>query len=768
MRNLRSSWFDAVRANVANVCPSGHVLRRILVSCLLCVGIGSLLGCDAKPTTGAASHSNDPLPAAGQIDAARLANADREVDVWLTGGRDRGQTYYSPLTAINTDNVKRLGFAWEYRTASERGLEATPIVVDGVMYTSGAWGVVYAVDAVTGKEIWTFDPHNDGQRARFSCCDFINRGVAVWKGRVYVGSLDGRLFALAAATGKVIWETDTIEDRSLPYTSTGAPAVTEDSVIVGNAGSDLGKGGVRGYVSAYDLASGRLRWRFYTVPACGANTDDPDQQRAKQTWSADCKPAERGGGTVWDGISYDDALQLVYVGTGNAAPYLRGPTPHDDLYVSSIVALDARTGRVAWYYQTTPADIWDYDATAKMILADLTVDGRPRKVLMQAAKNGFFYVIDRTNGQVISAKPFTEQNWTLGLDKNFRPIPNPKAIYNDTPRLVVPSTAGAHKSSPMSFSLQSGLVYIPVTEAQNIIVNLATNPGTPVKFLDGGFSTSIAPMDDSYREQDYTPVLGPLPKVSPRPPLRNVLRAWDPVAQRVAWEKVTWQGLAAFPAGAMSTAGGLVFQGNVDGHFNIYNARNGELLKTIDTGTAIMAAPATYQIAGVQYVTVMASWGGSMSSLPYFRGTAPYEYRNIGRILAFRLDGAADTPKPPRRVEIPVRQPPVARSTADQIERGRNLFMTNCGRCHGFSPAENPDLSRSLFGSDDPKVFRSIVLGGALASGGMGKFDDVISPADADAIFAYINDKRWQAYETQESAPGRTPPPPEASRKASF
>jgi len=731
---------------------------------LLALAALTLAACGKSEDPKSPDVATKPPRAAGQVDSARLAGAEREPDMWLTGGRDAGQTYYSPLTAINAGNVKRLGFAWEYRTETQRGLEATPIVVDGVLYTSGAWGLVYALDPVTGKEIWKFDPHNDGQRARFACCDFVNRGVAVWKGRVYVGSLDGRLFALDAANGKTIWEADTIVDRSLPYTSTGAPAVAGDLVIIGNSGADVGPGGVRGYVSAFDLDTGRFKWRFYTVPACGEKTDDPDQLRAQRTWSSDCSVNGHGGGTVWDGISYDPDLKLVYIGTGNAAPYLRGRKPHDDLYVASIVALHASNGRVAWHYQTTPGDIWDYANTAKMILTDLTINGRTRKVLMQAPKNGFFYVIDRTNGEVLSAKPFAEQNWALGMDEHFRPIPNPKAFYYDKPALIAPTTAGAHKWAAMSFNPQTGLVYIPVLEAYNIMVNLSTNPGALVHHMDGGFSTSIAPMDDSYREEDYTPVLGSLPKISPRPKLRNVLRAWDPVAQRVVWEKDTWQGLAAFPGGTMTSAGGLVFQGNVDGRFNVFDARSGELLKSIETGTTIMASPMTYQIDGIQYVSVMASWGGSMASLPYFKGVAPYDYQNIGRILTFRLDGAAETPKPPARVEIPVQKPLVPEPARDVVLQGSKLFVTNCSRCHGFSAGINPDLSRSMFGSADPKVFRSIVLGGALASGGMGRFDDVLSSSDADALFAYITDMRWKAYKTQQAAGGKPVEQP-SSRK---
>ena len=688
----------------------------------------------------------------GQAAAHGTAATDQGAGQWSTHGRDAGLTYFSPLSDIDTSNVHRLGFAWEYRLATNRGLEATPIVVNGVMYTSGPWGLVYALNAATGQEIWTFDPHNDTSRGRYACCDFVNRGVEIFKGRVYVASFDGRLFSLDGKTGRKIWETDTIVDRRLPYTSTGAPQVAGDVVVIGNAGGDVGTGAVRGYVSALDLETGHLRWRFYTVPACEATSQDVDQQRARETWPADCSLRAPGGGTVWDGLAYDEKLKLVYIGTGNAAPYYRRTKGkgrvYDNLYVSSIVALNASTGHVAWYYQTTPGDMWDYDATAKMVLADLTIHGRRRSVLMQAAKNGFFYVIDRRTGEVLSAKPYAEQNWALGMDKKFRPIPSPAVDYGDSPKLVVPSTAGAHTSAPMSFNRVTGLVYIPVLEAQNILVNLETNPGALVKHLDGGFATAFVPFDDAYHKEDYTPILGPLPDVSPRPILRNVLRAWDPIAQRVVWEQETWRGLAVFPGGVMSTAANLVFQGNVDGRLTVLEASTGRLLKSIDTGSAIVTAPMTYRINGIQYVAVMAGWGGSMMSMTFPKGSAPYSYQNIGRILAFRLDGSTETPKPEPRIESPITQPETV-PPRDAVERGQRLFIVNCGRCHGQGPALNPDLTRPTFGSEDPQVFRSIVLNGALVTGGMGRFDDTLSRADVDDIYAYITDVRWQQFKAE-------------------
>src|SRR5271156_3437843 len=331
---------------------------------------------------------------AGNIDAARLLGADKEPQNWFTGGRDKDGSYYSPLANIDAKNVKQLGFAWQYDLGEPmRGQEATPIVIDGVMYTSGTWGYVYAVDAATGRELWRYDPKANYLAARNPCCDLVNRGVAVWKGKVYVASVDGRLHALNAATGKKIWETDTITDHALPYSSTGAPQIAGSMVVIGNSGADMGHTAVRGYVAAYDLETGALKWRFYTVPpAVGKPYENPELAQADKTWDSHRKSEFNGGGTAWDGFAYDPALNLVYFGTANAAPYdLRqlGPAKLDSLFTASIIALNATTGRMAWYYQTTPRDSWDYDSVQKLILADVQIDGASQPVIMQASKNGF-------------------------------------------------------------------------------------------------------------------------------------------------------------------------------------------------------------------------------------------------------------------------------------------------------------------------------------------------------------------------------------------
>lgn len=691
----------------------------------------------------------------GRVDAQRLRDADREPQQWFSVGRDVKGAYYSPLADINDRNVGGLGFAWEYRTGTDRGLEATPVVIDGIMYTSGNWGVAIALDAATGKLLWRFDPHNDGQAGRYACCDVVNRGVAVWQGKVYVASTDGRLFALDARTGAKLWEADTIVDHKLPYTITGAPQIAKDVVVIGNGGADIGTEGVRGYISAFDLATGRLKWRFFTVPS---RTDTaPAGKAALDTWDPKAEPR---GGTVWNNMSYDPDLNLIYFGTGNASPYTaydRNPSGlnGDDLYAASIVALDADTGRLAWYFQTTPSDNWDYDATSPLVQAEIPIDGMPRKTIMQASKNGYFYLLDRATGTPLSANAYSYLNWSKGLDGHFRPIASDAADYTKGPKLVYPSMYGAHDWAPMSYDSQTGLVYIPAIEAPVILVDLQRSQGA-LPEIDGSFRVGNFIPDKTYTLGDSDAITGKL-KLSVsqvqeirRSLVRGVLKAWDPVGQKLVWEHQTSRDYFTFDGGVMSSAGNLVFQGRPDGALVVYAADTGKVLKTIETGSAMMAAPMTYEIDGVQYVAIMAGYGGALISFPIPPSVAAFKYRNEGRILVFRLGGAPDVPKPALRNDPPFRQPPQQASARPEVERGFRLFTKNCSRCHVFGPGITPDLRRLDDGIDDVGFFKQIVREGALAPMGMGRFDDVISDADADAIHAYLVDEATKAFSEQE------------------
>jgi len=698
---------------------------------------------------------------AGDVDAARLQAADLEPQNWFAGGRDQDGSYYSPLSGIDAKNIQRLGFAWQYDLGNpKRGQEATPIVIDGVMYTSGTWGYVYAVNAATGKELWRYDPKPDYFRGRHPCCDLVNRGVAVWKGKVYVASVDGRLHALDAATGRKIWEADTITDHKLPYSSTGAPQIAGSVVMIGNSGADMGHGAVRGYVAAYDLKTGAFKWRFYTVPpAVGQPYENPELAAADKTWDAHRKPEYNGGGTVWDGTAYDPKLNLVYFGTANAAPYdLRqlGSAKLDSLYTACIIALNATTGRMVWYYQTTPRDSWDYDSVQKLILADLTVEGRSRPVIMQASKNGFFYVLDRKTGKLLSAKNYTYVNWASRIDmKTGRPVLTGEADWYSSPKNVYPSWAGGHTWSPMSYSAQTHLVYIPVIDVPAVWVDLPHNGGK-VKYIDGFFTVQGIFPDDTYNAQDLRRLYGPVPDLAAIKatrhvkPVRELLRAWDPLAQKTVWEHETSSGIRGYDGGVMSTAGNLVFQGRGSGELWVYAADTGKVLKVIKTGSHIMAAPMTYAVGGEQFVAVQAGYGGAAITVgPIPPSSAALKYQNTNRIIAFKLDGGV-VPTPPPRVEEPFAKPPTQTATKAQIDAGEIKFIQECSRCHVLGPSSTPDLRKLNAGLH--AAFKDIVMKGALASGGMERFDDLLSDEDADNIHAYLIDQSWIAYRAQEAA----------------
>jgi quinohemoprotein ethanol dehydrogenase len=719
---------------------------------LLCAMVSALAARDA----GAADHA-----APRAVDTARLLAADAEPQNWLTGGRDAGGSYYSSLAMLNASNVARLGFAWQYNLGAPlRAQEATPIVVDGVMYTSGSRGYVYAVEAATGRELWRYDPRADNFAARNPCCDLLNRGVAVWKGRVYVASVDGRLHALNAATGTKIWEADTITDHKLPYSSTGAPQIAGDVVLIGNSGADMGHGGVRGYVSAYDLDSGVLKWRFFTVPpAPGKPFENPELAAAAKTWDPSRQPRFQGGGTAWDGFAYDPRLKLVYFGTANAAPYdLRqlGPAQADGLYAASIIALRADTGRMAWYYQTTPGDKWDFDATQKLILTELQVGDTVRSVILQANKNGFFYVLDRRSGALLSAQPFVHINWASGVDLHTgRPVTTEASDWYEAPANIYPSPYGAHTWSPMSYSAQTHLVYVPVIDAPAVWVDLAHNGGA-VKYIDGIFTANAIIPDDTYDAAALKHLFGPMPGREVvragrhNNPVRELIRAWDPVARKIVWEHETSAGIRGYDGGIASTGGNLVFQGRGSGGLWVYAADTGKVLKVIETGSHIMAAPTVYAVNGEEFVAVQVGYGGTgiaAGGIPPHSAAVAYE--NTNRIIAFKLDGGV-VPTPPRRSIEPFSKPPEQHASRASIDAGEIKFVEECSRCHTLGLGTTPDLRKLNPGLH--QIFKDIVLHGAVAPAGMERFDDILSETDVENIHAYLIDQGWQGFRSQQES----------------
>jgi len=678
---------------------------------------------------------------------------DRDADSWPTLGRDWKQSYYSPLTGINADNIAQLGYAWGYDLQFTSTLEATPIVIDGVMYTSGNGGRTYALDAATGALRWKFEPTLDSKiDYEGAGYGFVNRGVAVSHGKVFVGAADGWLYALNTATGAVVWKVQTIEDRNRSYSMTGAPYIAGNKVVIGNAGAEYD---ARGYFTAYDIETGRKVWRFYTVPGDPKKGfEHPELKMASKTWSPKARYDVGLGGTVWDGMAYDPQLNLLYVGTGNGAPWdrrIRSPGGGDNLFLSCILAINPDTGRMVWYYQVTPADTLDFTATQKLILADLTIGGRERHVIMQAPKNGFFYVLDRQTGELLSAKPYSKMTWATGVDmKTGRPQETEMTDYSKVPRVLLPGPVGAHQWQPMSHNPVTGLVYIPAQEIAAVFMPLTA----PYEYKKGTLAWGV---NQALVEPDGTLPAGTLPEGmkldQPLPRPKMFLRAWNPVEQKLAWEvEMTGDVAPGYflrrPGGVMSTASSLVFQGNIDGHFRVFDARTGAQLRDINVGTSIMAAPMTYRVGGEQYVSVMAGTGAA------FQGYADYKYGNLGRIVTFKL-GGGDVPLRPMLTQNTAPAEPGALpppGTPEQVAEGRGLYERNCALCHAQGRA--PDLSRMSAATH--AEFADILLKGTRAAKGMPNFGNALSQADVAALHAFVIDVAGGAKKGKES------PTPEA------
>lgn len=672
---------------------------------------------------------------------------DKAAENWTNPGGDAGKTRHSTLGDINTGNATRLGLAWQAELGTSRVLEATPVVIDGVMYTSGVAGRAYAFDAASGKELWRFEPQVDMQVNRTVCCDMANRGVAVAAGKVFVATLDGMLYALDAKTGAVVWKTDSIEDHTRGGNSTGAPEVAGNVVVIGNGGADYD---ARGYVSAYDLASGKLRWRFHVVPRDPrlGPQDNPELEAAVKTWDPRSRWDMGAGGGPWDAINYDPETGLVLVGTGNGEPYsleIRSPAGGNNLYVSSIVALDAKTGRMKWYYQESPADQWDYDATAPMILTHLKVDGEDRPVVLHAPKNGFLYVIDRRDGKLLRASKLVRVNWAKQVDlKTGEPeFDREAADYSHGPKIIFPGTPGARNWFPAAYDPDTGLYYGSIQDMGNLMF---VPPGEK-PYKPKGLNTAAALIFTPQLQAALATLPPPMQaQVKALPAWQEVLRnpggtemrAIDPLTGKTVWSApmAGWQDRG----GVLTTSGGLLVHGNLAGQLIVREARTGKVLKAIETGTSIVAAPMTYKVGGVQYIAVMAAWGGG--GFPYVPPySAAYQRGNAGRILVFKLDGGP-VPVPPKLPQLDVAPEPPAQAsgvTPATIAQGQALFFGNCAICHSNQHRSmTPDLRRMQPGTHE--AFRQIVLDGALVPNGMPRWNDVLKPAEADAIHAYLID----------------------------
>lgn len=645
---------------------------------------------------------------------------------WPGVGGAPDEAHFSPLAAIHADTVGTLGLAWSLDLPGEHSLEATPIAIDGVLYFSGQASTVYAVDAVSGKLRWRYDPETYLRRPLHQRYVMpVNRGVAYWKGQVFVGTLDGRLIALDAKTGKPRWSVQTVAEESF-QTITGAPRVFNDKVVIGNGGGDFG---ARGYVTAYDTKTGQQVWRFYTVPGNPVDGfDQPAMKMAAETWHGEWWKTGTGG-TVWDSMTYDPELDRLYIGTGNSGPYnprVRTEGKGDNLFLASIVALDADTGRYIWHYQVNPQEAWDYKATTNISLGELSIDGATRKILMQAPTNGFFYVIDRQTGKLLGAEKYGKVTWAKGVDlKTGRPIEEPGIRYEMGPVVFWPGPYGAHNWQPMAFSPRTGLAYIPYmqlaarySEDAEFMAARAKPGGSGKAAFGGGarFETLAVDGDDG----------------------RGALVAWDPVAGKIRW-KVPYPSM--WNGGVLATEGGLVFQGDADGIFHAYDAIGGKEVWRFDAGLGIIAAPISYSVRGVQYVSILVGYGGATGMNSKFVNRGWKYGRQPRRLLTFRLGGKGSLPPTePRDMTVTALDDPALTLDEVEIAKGAALYQGNCIMCHGMdlhsSGAPAPDLRESAvaLNREDLGVF---LASGAAAASGMPRFAE-LSGADVQAIHAYI------------------------------
>ena len=669
--------------------------------------------------------------AAHTVEEAMVANGDE----WPSWGRTGHETHYSPLDEIGTGNVGKLGLAWHFDL--EPGYTpTTPLMAEGKVFITTGHSHIRALDAISGKQLWEYD---GGTRARATSpmdLSWGNKGIAYDGGRVFLATSDGYVVALDAKTGKEAWKAQDFGPDE-PRTMNGTPRVFGGKVIIGHGGADITP--LEGYVSAYDAATGKLAWRFYTVPG---EHSDPANRKAqdilRKTWPSGWTNPDGtrrgGGGTAWNAFSYDAELGLIYLGIGNGYPYnqnLRSPGGGDNLFLSSVVAVKADTGEYAWHYQVCPAEQWDCTATADMTLAELEIEGKPRKVLMQAPKNGFFYVLDRKTGEFISAEKIAKVTWAEKIDpKTGRPVENPGIRYNGKPGLfeMWPGPTGAHSWQPQAYSPQTGLVYVPVIEQGAVIGDVAP-----------GATGMIAKMGVTL-----------IPEANLKEGAHAFLRAWNPVTQKLAWEKPL---AGSWPAGVMASAGGLVFQGGMDGKFRAYDAESGEELWSFDAQAPIVGAPITYRVNGKQYVTVLTGAGGQGAGMQSLGNQElDTNYYLPRRVLTFAIDGKDTLPPLDRTPPAPPADPDFKQDLA-KAQAGAMLFGTrSCMVCHGWNAVAAgaaPDLRLSATITDSA-TFRQIVKEGGLKMNGMPQFPE-FTDSELETLRFYLR-ARAQAYPAERAA----------------
>ena len=656
---------------------------------------------------------------------------------WAGYGRTYSEAHYSPLADINASNVSKLALTWWFDIPGVVLATSLPLEVGGKLYFATGYSVVRAVDATTGHLLWTYDPGVPKVAGRKLRVLWGVRGIAYWNDKVYVGTHDGRLIAIDAKTGNRVWSVATIEPGGLGII-TGPPLVFKGRIVIGHGGSEFGS--LRGYITAYDTETGKQLWRFFTVPGDpNKGFENKAMEMAAKTWRGEWWKFG-GGGAVWNAMTYDPELNRVYIGTSNGSPWnpkIRSPGGGDNLFLTSIVALDADSGNYVWHYQTNPGDAWDYDADTDLELASIVIDGTPRRVLMQASKNGFFYVIDRDAGRLISAEKFAKVTWAEKVDlKTGRPVEVANARYESGDATIWPGSAGAHGPQPMAFNSVTNLVYIPTLD------------------LPGGYSDKGIDLK-AWKPSRFVPSVGlnvvdvhsGAMSLMPKDIGSSSLLAWDPVQQRAAW-RIALPGI--WNGGVATTAGNLVFQGRSDGKFGAYAADNGKELWVFDAEVGIIGAPITYKLGSIQYVSVMSGFGGSGSGLG-----SKWEARTQSRrLLTFALGGDAQLPPLPLGQEIiPVHDSSFAPNPSAE-QKGGMGFGYRCAACHGIGAVAGgaaPDLRASPV-ILSATTFRAVVKNGALLERGMPRFEE-LSNNEVENIRQYV---RSRATELMATNHGRT------------
>jgi quinohemoprotein ethanol dehydrogenase len=693
------------------------------------LGRTALLGATALLASCTATEiANSPaaLDAQTVVDghALRSIDAPGNAGDWLSHGRGWDEARFSPLAQIDEGNVDRLGLAWFDDLETYRGVQATPLAIDGVLYNESIFNVVTAYDGATGTKLWTYDPKVDSKWARLACCGPSSRGIAAWNGKLYIGALDGRLIAIDMKTGSEVWSVATFDETAAPYSITGAPRVYDGKVVIGNGGGDYGS---RGFVVAHDAETGEQVWKFYIVPGDPANGPDGEasdsaMKIALPTWHGKFWEAG-GGGNAWDSFAYDPDENTVIIGTGNGAPHMwhfRSEGKGDNLFLCSLVGVDADTGAYKWHYQMVPEEDWDYTCTQPIVLADLLIDGKLRKVAMQAPKNGFFYVIDRTNGNLISAEGYTSVNtWASRIDEaTGRPVLVEGAHNTTVPHIMNPSWLAAHTWHPMSYNPQTGLVYFSAQEQAAIYARAA----------DGVYKYTPGP-GRSNSGQDF----GSHPEVRRQlqPQVmaseKGHLLAWNPITQREAW-RVPYPHPGS--GGVLSTAGNLLVQGTINKTLAIYRATDGSKLWEMPIDQAPVAGAITYMAGGEQYIAINAGWGGSpVYNLGPFRTAT-------AKLLVFKLGGTAKLPPMPV-ADASLPRPPRLMASEAQVAEGRSLFGGNCSRCHGDN-AVGGVADLRFMSAESHARFNDVVLGGILQDKGMASFAGQLTTSEVEAIHAFL------------------------------